>query len=146
MATKERSETEKAFLKFNDAEKIGVGSYSVYILAVEYRTFDKTRYYIGYAGNLGERINRHNFDCAGSEPTKWVQKVIERKLFYGFETEQDAEAFEKQKTIEYMNKYGAKRVRGGPWHRARMKHNPPLPSSITTTEPEEELVWYEDRY
>jgi hypothetical protein len=76
----------------------------VYVLKLE-----DERYYVGRTCNFMQRMNEH-FTSRGSEYTKKykpikVVEVIEEKDAYD----------ERDKTLEYMHKYGYEKVRGYAW-------------------------------
>ena len=76
----------------------------VYVLKLE-----DERYYVGRTSNFMQRMNEH-FTLRGSEYTKKykpikVVEVIEEKDMYD----------ERDKTLEYMQKYGYEKVRGYAW-------------------------------
>lgn len=80
-----------------------VGESYVYVLAL-----DGGNFYVGYSGNLPSRLHQH-FVGDGSLWTKkhQPQKVVEIVL--------GGKDVERDKTLQYMDRYGYKSVRGYAW-------------------------------
>ena len=94
----------------------------VYILELE-----RSKYYVGITLNLNMRLGQH-YNDDGSKWTKQYKPVRLVEVVYPANP-----LTEKNKTLEYMRKYGWENVRGYAWCQLEMK-NPPIELKV------EELV------
>lgn len=85
----------------------------VYVLGLE-----QGKYYVGISLSLNMRFGQH-FNGDGSVWTKTYKPVKIIEIIYPATS-----LIEKQKTLEYMRKYGWENVRGYAWCKLEMK-NPP---------------------
>ena len=87
----------------------------VYVLELE-----DNRYYVGRTSNFIQRMNEH-FTSNGSIYTKKykpikIKEIIEEKTLFD----------EKDKTLEYMKKFGWEKVRGYAWCREKILKEPKI--------------------
>jgi predicted GIY-YIG superfamily endonuclease len=87
----------------------------VYVLELE-----DNRYYVGRTSNFMQRMNEH-FTSKGSIYTKKykpikIKEIIEEKTLFD----------EKDKTLEYMKKFGWEKVRGYAWCREKILKEPKI--------------------
>lgn len=76
------------------------------------------RYYVGRTGNILRRIEEH-FTSNGS---KYTMKYNPLKVI---EIEEELTSYdERNKTLEYMKKYGYEKVRGYVWCKMNLKYDP----------------------
>ncbi len=81
----------------------------IYVLLLE-----DNKFYIGQSKNIEKRLYEHQNEKLGSEWTKLYKpiKIIEQR-FTPFTEVSEAMLVENEVTLEYMNKFGWKNVRGG---------------------------------
>ena len=82
---------------------------NIYVLKLE-----EGRYYVGKTNHTFQRFNQH----ATGQGAKWTKKypVIDLHAFHPNMRDQD----ENKVTIQMMQKYGVKNVRGGSWTKVKM--------------------------
>lgn len=90
----------------DDIGNIDLTKSYVYVLKLE-----DDRYYVGRTSNFMQRMNEH-FTSGGSEYTKKYKPI---KIVEVFEEKDKYD--ERDKTLEYMQKYGYEKVRGYAWCR-----------------------------
>lgn len=90
----------------------------VYVLELE-----NNKYYVGFTGNLKNRIKRHR---GKRKSSAWVNKHKFKKIIHLIEVKnkEEGKIKEKETTLNYMKKMGWKNVRGYAWSLVNMK-NPP---------------------
>ena len=96
------------------------------------------RYYVGRTGNLIQRMNEH-FKNNGSmytkkyEPIKITEIVEEKTLFD-----------ERDKTLDYMKKYGWEKVRGYAWCREQILKEPKIKKEKESKQIKEYIIRDDD--
>jgi predicted GIY-YIG superfamily endonuclease len=88
----------------------------VYILKLE-----NDKYWVGFTKDIVDRILIHINESTIKQHTAWTKLYKPVKIIEIIENEEN---LEKDKTLEYMRKYGWQNVRGYAWTKVNMK-NPP---------------------
>src|SRR5436305_15333171 len=71
----------------------------------------KGKYYVGKTTNIKTRFQEH---CNG-DGADWTRKYEPIRIFKQYKQANNDKYLELNKTLEYMDKYGIKNVRGGPY-------------------------------
>jgi predicted GIY-YIG superfamily endonuclease len=105
----------------------------VYVLELE-----DNRYYVGRTSNFIQRMNEH-FTSNGSIYTKKYKPIKIKEIF-----EEKTPFDERDKTLEYMEKYSWEKVRGYAWCREKILKEPKIKKKKETKQTIEYIVCDDD--